>query len=163
MIDARFQAELNDAIRKLRGVAPVIKKDIQDDLSEASRILVSAVQGRVPVSDKPHSRYSTAKVIKGIRAPKGMGRIVATYQPGNLKKAFRTLKFRRSEAVFVGPKLGAAQADGFYAHFVEFGTVQQPAQGYVKSAVGAAGRQTVEFAAKLIQRRIEKYAAQNAA
>lgn len=161
-LDARFQAELNEAIRKIRGVAPMIKKDVQADLTEASGILVSAVQARAPQSDKAHFRYNTAKVNKGIRAPKGKGTIKAVYMPGNLKKSFRTLKFRRSEAVFVGPKVGNTMPDGYYAHFSEFGTRNQPAQGYVKQAVSAAGRTTLDFAIKLIQRRIEKYAAQNA-
>mgnify|MGYP001810604248 FL=1 len=85
-LDARFQAELTDAIRKIKGIQPMIKKDLQSDLAEASSILVSAVQARAPKSDKAHFRYSTAKVIKGIRAPKGKGTIKAVYMPGNLKK-----------------------------------------------------------------------------
>lgn len=161
-LDARFQAELNDAIRKLREVGPVVKKDLKSDLTEAAGILVSAVQARAPQSDKPHARYNTAKVIKGIRAPKGSGNIKAIYMPGNLKKSIKTLKFRRSQAVFVGPKVGSSMPDGYYAHFSEFGTIHQRKQGYVQAAVRAAGQQTLDFAAKLILRRIEKYAAQNA-
>lgn len=159
-LDPRLQAELNEAIRKLRQVAPVAKKDLQADLSDAARLLVGAVQARAPVGDREHSRYRTAKVVKGVRAPKGLGTKVATYQPGNLRKSFRALRFRRSQAVFVGPKLGGSP-DGYYAHFTEFGTRHQPAQGYVKAATAAAGQQTLEFATKLIKRRIEQWAAKN--
>lgn len=154
--------EMNQAILKLNRLAENARKKVQADLSAASAILVSAIKERAPISDKPHKRYSTAKVARNIRAPKGMGRVVATYQPGNLQESFRTLKFRRSSAVFVGPKVGGAGADGYYAHWPEFGTVNQRAQGYVKSAVDASGRVTAEYAAKLLKRRIERYAAQNA-
>jgi len=153
--------ELNEAITKLNRVAENARKEVQADLTAASSILVSAVKGRAPVSDKAHSRYSTAKVTNKVRAPKGSGRVVATYQPGNLQKSFRTLKFRRSQAVFVGPKAGGAGPDGYYAHWPEFGTVNQRGQGYVKNAVDASGRVTAEFAAKLLKKRIERYAAQN--
>ena len=161
-MDVQLQGEINALIRKLQGLAPAIKKVAQSDLAEASGILVSAVQGRAPVGDKPHNRYRTAKVIKGIRAPKGSGNIVATYQPGNLKRSFKTLKFRRSEAVFVGPKVGGNAADGYYAHMVEFGTIHQRAQNFVQAAVQAAGSQTLSFAAELLARRIEYYGRQNA-
>lgn len=152
--------EINQAIRKLRGVSSLAEKQVREDLTEASKLMVSSIQGRAPMGTAPHSRYKTAKVLKNIKAPKGSGTIVATYQPGNLKKSFRTLIFRRSKAVFVGPKVGS-NPDGYYAHWPEFGTVNQPAQNYVKQSVAASGRITAEFAAKLIKRRIEKYAAQN--
>lgn len=161
-LNAKFQEELNDAIQKLRAIGPVVKKDLQADLTEAAGILVSAVKARAPQSDQPHFRYNTAKVVKGIRAPKGKGNIRAVYLPGNLKKSIQALKFRRSQAVFVGPKVGSKMPDGYYAHFTEFGTKYQPAQGYVAAAVSAAGGQTAEFAAKLIKRRIEQYAERNA-
>lgn len=150
-------SEINDAIKKLRGVSAIAEKEIRQDLVEASKLMVSAIQGRAPVGTKPHSRYSTAKVLKGMKAPKGMGTVKETYQPGNLSKSFKTLLFRRSQAVFVGPKVGSTP-DGYYAHFPEFGTVNQPSQGYVKEAFAASGRLTAEFAAKLMKRRIERYA-----
>lgn len=162
-INQSVMDEINQAIRKLNVVSSNVVKEVQEDLKQASTLVLSAIKGRVPVSDRAHSRYSTPKVVGSLRAPKGSGRIVATYQPGNLQKSFRTLTFRRSKAVFVGPKLGGVN-DGYYAHWpefgtvTEFGTVKQPAQGYVKAAVDASGKIAADYAAKLLKRRVERYA-----
>lgn len=62
------------------------------------------------------------------------GKIVAYYLPGNLRKAVRTLSFRRSNDVFVGPKFGGksrrvygrtvSSADGYYAAML-FGSAKR--------------------------------------
>lgn len=117
-------------------------------------MLISAIQGRAPESEAPHSRY------KG-------GRIVATYYPGNLRRAFRTLVFRRSAAVFVGPKLDKAgsggdfrgnRTDGYYAHWVEFGAPAAglPPRPFVKPAADAAGPLVLRLATEFLKRKIEK-------
>lgn len=87
------------------------------------------------ISDAPDDvkRYSTAKVFGRLKAPKGQGNVVATYVPGNLRRAIQTLNFRKSEDIFVGPKSrkGSGKgvfgtttrtADGYYAHMVHNGT-----------------------------------------
>lgn len=148
-----IQSEVNDLLRKLRRVSNTAKRDSQRAFKEAAVPLISAIRGRAPQSDEPHSRYSG-------------GQIVATYYPGNLRRAFRTLTFRRSAAVFVGPKLdkgGAggefrgARADAYYAHWIEFGA---PAAGlsprpFVKPAVDAAGGLTLRLATEFLKRKIE--------
>ena len=158
MIDARLQAELNQVISRLKKLEPGVRKGAQKDLEEASKILVSAVKGKTPVGDKVHKRYPRRK---GKKAAKGAGQVVATYRPGNLQRSIRTLKFRRSEAVFVGPKLGGKAADGYYAHFVEDGTKFQTSQKFVAAAVASAGSQTLKAASALIARRIDAIARQN--
>lgn len=62
------------------------------------------------------------------------GKIVAYYVPGNLRNAVRTLTFRRSKDVFVGPKFGGksrriygrtvSSADGYYAAML-YGSAQR--------------------------------------
>lgn len=166
-MDAQTQAEINNLIRQLRKVSDTAKKQSQAAFKEAAGPLISAIQSRAPQSEKAHHRYSTSKLSGKIRAPKGMGNIVATYQPGNLKRSFKTLTFRNSAAVFIGPKLGkgnnkgvfaGGRTDGYYAHWVEYGAPAQsvPAQPFVRPAVDAAGGLTLRIASELLKREIEK-------
>lgn len=159
-----LQSELNTLIRKLDGLSAASKRERDRVLTEAAGPLRSAIAGRAPQSDKPHSRYSTPKISGKLRAPKGRGVVVATYQPGNLRKSVQTLRFRRSKAVFIGPKVrrsGGQMPDGYYAHMVNFGTVKQPAQHFVEAGVAAAGGTSLRLAAELMKRKIESYGAQN--
>lgn len=156
MSDAKLQQEVNDLMRKLRKVSTAAKRDSQQAFRQAAPVLISAIQGRAPVSEAPHSRYSG-------------GRIAATYHPGNLRRAFRALVFRRSAAVFVGPKLDKAgtggdfrgnRADAYYAHWVEFGAPAAglPPRPFVKPAVDAAGGLTLRLATEFLKRKIESAA-----
>lgn len=158
-LNQSIQSELNEALRKLHGLERAVRKEVRSDLKAAAGLMLSSVKARVPVGTKPHKRYSTPKVSRKLRAPKGLGKVVAVYKPGNLKRSFNVLTFSRSEAVFVGPKVGK-MPDGYYGHFVEFGTPHQQAQGYVNAAVQTAGPTALKYAAQLIQRRVEQYAAQ---
>ena len=147
------QAEINDLIRRLRRVSTTAKKDSQQAFKQATPVLISAIHGRAPESEAPHSRYSG-------------GRIAATYYPGNLRRAFRTLIFRRSAAVFVGPKLDKAgsggdfkgnRADAYYAHWIEFGAPAAglPPRPFVKPAADAAGPLVLRLATEFLKRKIE--------
>lgn len=143
MIDAQLQADLNKVISRLQRLEPYVRKSGKADMMEAAKILESAVKGRTPIGTRPHKR-------NGI-----------TYRPGNLRKAMQRLSFRRSNAAFVGPKLGKKLPDGYYAHMVERGTTTQAAQYFMKAAVSAAGPQTLRFAAQLISRRIQSFGRSN--
>lgn len=165
-MDAQTQRELNHLIKQLHKVSDTAKKQSQKAFKEAAGPLVSAIQARAPQSEKAHHRYNTSKLSKSIRAPKGMGNIVATYQPGNLGRSFKTLTFRRSAAVFVGAKLAkgnnkgtfaGARTDGYYAHWVEYGAPSQnvPASPFVRPAVDAAGDLVLRIASDLLKREIE--------
>lgn len=149
-----MQEEINTLIRRLRKVSTTARLESQNAFKEAAPVLISAIQGRAPESEAPHSRYKS-------------GRIVATYYPGNLRRAFRTLVFRRSAAVFVGPKLDKAgsggdfrgnRTDGYYAHWVEFGAPAAglPPRPFVKPAADAAGPLVLRLATEFLKRKIEK-------
>lgn len=155
-IDIQLQKEIEALKRKLQRVGERPRAQSNRAFKEAARILISAIQGRAPESDKVHWRYET-----------GGGAIVAEYHPGNLKRSFKALVFRQSEAVFVGPKLDkgkkggiykGAKVDGFYAHWMEFGAPEAgiPPRPFVRPAVDAAGKTTLKFAAELLKREIQK-------
>jgi HK97 gp10 family phage protein len=143
MIDAQLQADLNRVISRLQRLEPFVRKSGKADMMEAAKILESAVKGRTPIGTRTRKR-------NGI-----------TYRPGNLRKSMQRLSFRRSNAAFVGPKLGKKLPDGYYAHMVERGTTTQSAQYFMKAAVSAAGPQTLRFAAQLISRRIQSFGRSN--
>jgi len=91
---------------------------------------------------------------------------VATYMPGNLMRSVRILPFRRSPAVWVGPKLAkgrmvsgvfaGARVDAFYAAMVEFGTVKMAAIPFVRPAVAAASGPTLRAAALFLKKELDR-------
>lgn len=165
-MNAELQSELNIVIRALQGLSPAAQKHSKLILTEAAMPLVSAIRGRAPVSDKPHKRYKSSGGAK--RAPKGAGKVVATYYPGNLKRSFNVLRFRKSKAVFVGPRVSGTtgdfrgrRADGYYAHMVEFGTKHADETPFVEPAVNAVGYTVLRIAVTLFRREILTYAKMN--
>lgn len=150
-IDRQLEAEIDQLVRRLNRISADAKKESQQAFKIASPTLISAIQAGAPVSAAPHSRYRD-------------GKIVATYEPGNLRRSFRALTFRRSAAVFVGPKLGKSsgghfsgnKVDGYYAHWMEYGA---PAAGiaprpFVRPAVGQVGARTLQIAVAELKKKI---------
>lgn len=118
-----------DKLRKEFGDKPI--KKIQE---EAGKLIVQSAKAKVPVSTKPHKRYNTK------------GKVVATYYPGNLKRSIGIVSFKekKGKITFVGPRLYKKDSygdfkgnkiDGWYGHFMEYGTAQgQRAQPYMRPA-----------------------------
>ena len=162
-MDAQLQADLNRVVTALRKMEPFVRKSGKADLIEAAKILSTAVVIRTPVGDKVHRRYPKRV---GARARKGTGKVLATYKPGNLKKSMGILNFRRSNAAFVGAKLGRKTFDGYYSAAVRAnsknvdGTSRQ-GNDYVKAAVSAVGGATLRKAVQLIGKRIQSYGSTN--
>lgn len=139
--------------------------------------MVEAARNNAPISAKPHFRYgSGGKLSSGIRAPKGKGKIVAKYVPGNLKNSIRTLTFRRDRsAIYVGPKLAKRQTgfktyganrttvDAYYAHIVEFGSRYYPARGYMRKAFGQTRSRVIRNVEELATRHMRSFVNKNRA
>lgn len=161
MIDPQLQGEIDGAMRRLRSLAEDLKKESRPALRAGAKLIKEEIVSRAPVGKKVHHRYSTPKLTKGIRAPKGMGRKVATYYPGNLQKSFDVMTFGRSEAVFVGPRVGrrarAGGYDGYYAHMVDRGTKYARADNFIKPAVQAAEKEAVQAIITKLEKKIKQY------
>jgi hypothetical protein len=71
---------------------------------------------------------------------------VKTYQPGNLKNSIDVLSFRRSEAVFVGPRMGRRSVgfDGYYAGWIEKGTKHIKPWHFIRDGAAASGPWALE-------------------
>lgn len=123
-----FLAELN---KFLSGFTLVNRRRIA---KAGAPYLINAAQNLAPNSQKIHYRYQTAKLIKSVRAPKGYGRKVAEYHPGNLDRSIIDIgEKRRSVAkgykVVVGPyyqswkqepkgAFKGNRVDAYYAHMI---------------------------------------------
>ncbi len=168
-MDAELAREITDAIRKLKGLSVRANRSVKGALSKAADPLLEEIFFRAPVSEETHYRYSTPKATKKIRAPKGSGKIIATYTPGNLERSFQVLKFRRAKnAVFVGPKFdkegstgtfSGNRTDGYYAAWQEFGAPNAgiPARPFIGPSVAAAGSQVGRIAVEELKKAIDRY------
>lgn len=158
MADAKLQAEINEAVKKLYRISGRTRNTAKPALRRAAKPIVQAAKDRAPKSDAPHYRYKD-------------GRIVATYYPGNLRRSIRVLPLRRTAkaAVLIGPKLAASsggatgdfkgnRVDAYYATMVEFGTVNQRPQPYMRPAAETAGPQALQLAVRELKAEIEKQA-----
>ena len=148
-IDPRTAKELRILSNKFEKVLDGFNtKNRRKVLRKGAAILRKAARQKVETANEDVFRYATAKVVKGIRAPKGKGNVIAVYKPGNLKKAIATMTFRRdkngvyvgarrarSQAIIQGTK--AANADGYYAHFLEFGTINSAPHPFMRPALAA--------------------------
>lgn len=126
-----IEQEIEKIIYDFRHLGELMNAQVKKAVTEAGNYFAVATEVSAPVGAKAHKRYSTTKVNRSVRAPKGMGKVVATYMPGNLARSIRVLDLKKTKnAVYVGaklkgPKTGTFQgqkADGYYMHMVERGT-----------------------------------------
>lgn len=148
-----MQGELNRLVKRLYQVSDHAKKESRASLREGAKVLVKAAKEKAPVSEKVHYLYSN-------------GRAVATYYPRNLRNSIRTLTFRSSGAVFVGPILGKGKrgvfkgnrTDGYYANWVEFGTVENVPQPFMRPTASQYGKTAIEIANKSLSKKVQRFA-----
>ena len=136
MNDGFLESEMADVFARFQRLGKLYVQAAPRIAAIGGSYLASAAESAAPKGRRIHKRYSTAKVNKAIRAPKGMGTVIATYSPGNLARSMQVLKLRRTKsAVYVGANLakGTAKgnfsgirADGYYLHMVEGGTRNWP-------------------------------------
>lgn len=122
-------------------------------LSPVADMVASAIASRAPVSSRVHYRYR-----------KGQGR-VAEYHPGNLKRSVQRMFFPRSRDPWVGAKLSkgsptgvftGSRVDGYYAHFIEYGTIHTPPRPFFAPALATISPQALSEAVRIMKTLIEK-------
>lgn len=154
--------ELKAALKKLDKLKDVLPKGTRKRmLRQSAKIAVNIARQNAPVSPKPHYRYSTPKASSKFKAPKGLGKIEAIYNPGNLRDSIDALSFRRSQDVFVGPRTGRRSKngkDGYYAHMVEFGTQYTPPNPFMRRTAAQAAQPVLRDLTKRIEKRVKKEA-----
>ena len=168
--DLELKRDIDRVTKKLKGLLKEFdSKNTRQILRRASRPTRKAARSNIKDAKQLVKRYSTPKLVKGIRAPKGKGRVVAIYHPGNLRRSIAIMTFRRARfAVFVGPRIGKGagakeygkagmKVDGYYAHMVEKGTINQSGQHYMKRAYSRTKGQVVAIATEQSRKRINQY------
>lgn len=178
----------------VRDINTVVRDFDREDrvkiLRAAARPIVKASRTIAPRGNQPHYRYKrrrgrferAARSLvsnrkrsrrkgsnEGGRKGVDKSKIAAVYYPGNLQKSLRSLVFRRSRDVFVGPKQGGPQrteygrtvrtADGYYAQMI-YGSaaafrarVLRPA---LASSRAAALKKAQEIRTKILERARQK-------
>ncbi len=167
-----IQIDIRNAIKALNKIPKEITKERKKILIKAAKPLKAQAKKNIKKSTQPHHRYKTSKASGKIRTPKGSGQIAATYYPGNLRRSIKTMSFRRSKsAVFVGPKVKKGSAatgvfkgnkvDGYYAAMVERGTINQPAQNYMRNAAQATEGRVIKEIANSVKEVLKDFEAKN--
>jgi hypothetical protein len=124
-------------------------------LGKSAKIFVKTVQSYVPISDRPHKRWKD-------------GKHVATYLPMNLYNSIQVLRFRKSNSVFVGPKLtrnkeletfGASEktTSPYYAWMVENGTKYIAPRGYMRKGYDAGKYLAMTHLSQGVEKIIKQY------
>ena len=173
ILNVDMQIEFGQLITQMNNVYKGLNKEQKMKiLNNAAIPFINSAQAKTPVSSKIHFRYNTAKLIKGIRAPKGFGRKIAQYISGNLKLSIKALRkgvFAKFDNVlYVGPLLargkeggkgtfGRARFDGYYAHFLEFGTSFMSKRPFMRPAFEATKMQIIGRIKLGLQKHIAKY------
>lgn len=129
LVDDFFQKSL-DAIKDFE------RKDKLSILRKAARPVIKTARALAPKREgtRPNPRYV-----------KGRG-VVAIYHPGNLRRSIKSLSFRKSEDLFVGPKFGDKKAQNY-------GRVGDPVDAYYAQMIyGSAA----DFASRVLKPALEQ-------
>lgn len=113
----------------------VRKKVLMDVFRKASKPLIREAKARTPVSNKKEFATLHRHYTKG----KGFHAFKRRHRPGQLKRSIGAIPGRSKEAVlWVGPRTSRRYSttanDGWYGHFIEFGTVNMAPQPFMRPA-----------------------------
>ena len=161
--DKEFSAALRQLIAKVKD-----PKATNEIFKKAAQIYITAAQANIDRTNKAPAvvkRYSTPKISGRLRAPNGMGHVVAEYHRGNLSRSIKNIPLRRMKTgIVVGPKASRVstgkfatkgRVDGWYAHMVEYGTVRSKATPFAEPAWDATKGQVQSTILQLMKQRIE--------
>lgn len=125
---------------EIKGVDELLRKLRQLPEKVQKRVVVGAVRAAA----KPLIKEARAKV---------------PVDTGNLKKSIGVTKRRSKNKNIIhfsiSPRKGG-KYNGFYGHFVEFGTSKMPAKPFLRPAFESKGKETIEAAKQYMARRIDK-------
>lgn len=159
------QVEIEAAVKKISKIAGLFIQHRQRVAALGGAYMAAAIESAAPRSTKPHSRYSTPKAAKRLRAPKGMGVKVATYYPGNLGRSIQVMKFRQAKSkVYVGAKLAKGSAKGVFLVRVDgyYLAIVESKRPFYVAASKAAENRTIRIMTDEWKRVANKYERDNA-
>jgi len=165
-IDRNDVTHLNQKLKDLS--QSLDDKTIRKIMRKGAKPFIQAAKSAAPVARKNVHRYSTPKLSDKLKAPKGLGKIAATYSPGNLSRSIKALPLRKLKtSVIIGPKKGGRNSqglfkgrrvDGFYGHLVEFSTKYKKATPFMSPAWRRTQNQVLAKITKEMEMQISKAA-----
>lgn len=133
-LDREIRLALADVVKLSKGMTKAKRKSM---LRPAAKPLVDEAKKIVRAQTWRSGKRQVHYRYKG-------GVKVATYYPGNLARSIRVLDFKKSSDVFVGPKKSSkgegtgvfkgGKVDGWYGHFLEFGSAKHRPIGFLRNA-----------------------------
>ena len=147
--------KIADTFKKLLDKFEV--KERKKILRTAARPMLKEIKAQAPKSAKEHFRTKD-------------GTRVATYEPGNLQRSIVFLPFRKSNDIWIGPKVKKGQStghfsgnkvDGYYAHWLEYGTVHQAASPYMRPGFDQEKRPTLARIEQGVKKKVDEFGRQN--
>lgn len=158
-----LNADIKAVMATLRKLPIDVKKERKRILRKAAKPLVASAQAKAPVLKT--RRRVTVTFQNG-------GQV--TYYPGNLRLALKTLEFRKSPDVFVGPKVtkkrksgdeygkSRGKVDAFYAAMLEFGTSRMSKTPFMRPAYEATKGEVMKIVQVEVERLVQQFGQKNA-
>jgi len=155
--------EVRAIMRVLNNLPVDIRKERKRILRKAAKPLVESAQAKAPVlRDR---RQVNVTLRDGSKL---------TYYPNNLRLAIRVLAFRKTQDVFVGPKIShkrkageqygksRAKVDAFYAAMLEYGTRNMTARPYMRPAWEATQGEVMRIIRSEVAKLVAEFGRKNA-
>jgi HK97 gp10 family phage protein len=167
VVNARVnEQDVKDAISMLKRLdskftSDFVKKEI---LAAPAKVVEQVAKANTPVHHEIVKRYKTSPYVS---AGKKDSKVEAHYHPGNLKRSIKVLDFLNTKYLYiVGPEIARKtkghfrndkKVDGWYAHFVEYGTAHFSGSFFMRRAYEMTKRRVVRMITSKIQQIIYNY------
>ena len=162
----REQAMIDQSVQKVMDGFSDVAKRLDPDKQEyktamnyAGELLRDAMRAAAPESGEIHYRYQ-----KGKGMPRGTGKLVATYMPGNLRRSIKVFSHMNDKTnVYVGVEIQPRgkgggvftgdRTDGWYARFLEYNPGNKP---FLRPAVLANRDRILRQLQAYVERQLNK-------
>lgn len=107
--------------------------------------------------DRVQKNVVTGAIRAGASSISKEAKTLVPKDSGTLKKSIGVVKRRSKNKNIISFSVAPLKKkDGWYAHFLEFGTIKMPAHPFMRPAFEKKGNETIEEAKKYMIKRIDK-------
>lgn len=158
MIDQAVQKVMDSFSDVAKRLNPK-KQEYKSAMNYAGEMLRDAMRAAAPESGEIHYRYAKSKGM-----PRGTGKLVATYMPGNLRRSIKVFEHMNDKRnVYVGVEIQPRgkgtgvftgdRTDGWYARFLEYNPGNKP---FLRPAVIANRDRILRQLQSYVERQLRK-------
>ncbi|MBW1612410.1 MAG: HK97 gp10 family phage protein [Deltaproteobacteria bacterium] len=132
---------------------------LKSAMKKVAKPLITAMKSRAPKSSKQtfltaHRHYSKGAFMTKLKR----------HRPGELRRSIGIVmgkkKAGRAPYMWIGPRFGrkaTGDNDGWYFHFLEYGTMRQPPQPFIRPAYDSTKRQIETGMDREVKKLIDDY------